>query len=280
MIQRLFIKISLLVSTMIVAGLCGAGEFIKPGEERLYFKAGVFLQNLDTTVEVKGGGSGEKVSLEDDLGYDDDDHTYMVGGYWRFASRHRIAIGYFESDRDAKGVANTDIDIGEGETLPVGAGFDSKFNIKVLPVQYAYSFIKNDKFELAGTAGFHWYSIDYKIAGAAGIGNIDVNARVSVDADAPMPLIGLGLDYYLTERWNFSLLGEAFWMNIDSGENLSFKGTIYNLQASTEYWIWNHLGVGAGLNYFALDVDVDDSSWNGKLEYDYWGPQIYLTSRF
>ena len=271
------VSVTLLMS---LADPCQAADFSKPGEERFKLSAGVFLQNFDTTVRVKGdGGSGEYLALEDDLGYDDNDRAAWLGGYWRFASRHRIAVSYFESSRDVEGVAQTDIDIGDGETLPAGAGFTSEFKIKVLPVQYLYSFMKRDKFELAGTVGLHWYSVDYDIAGAAGIGSIDVSDSVSVDADAPMPLIGLSFDYYISNRWHVNLLGEAFALEIDAGD-LNFQGSIFNTRLGTEYWIWKNVGVGAAINWFAMNVDVDDSSWNGNLEYDYWGPQAYLTARF
>ena len=49
---------------------------------------------------------------------------------------------------------------------------------------------------------------------------------------------------------------------------------------NTEYWLFNNVGVGAALNWFSLDVDVDDGSWFGTLNYQYLGPQVYLAIRF
>jgi hypothetical protein len=274
-----WILVAFLALGISIPGVVLAGDFIKPGEEKVKLGAGVFLQNFDTTVRVKGEGSGEYINLEDDLGYDDDDTTGWISGYWRFASRHRIGVGYFQNKRDIEAVALVDIDIGEGETIPAGAGFASEFKIQVLPVTYSYSFMKRDKFELAGTLGLHWYSVNYDIAGAAGIGSIDVSASVDVEADAPMPLIGLGFDYYLSDRWHVSAGAAAFAMELDTSK-FNFQGTIFDTRIATEYWFWNHLGAGAALSWFALNVDVDDSEWEGNLEYDYWGPQVYLVTRF
>ena len=52
------------------------------------------------------------------------------------------------------------------------------------------------------------------------------------------------------------------------------------MRASTEYWFFHNVGLGAAINWFSLDVDVDDKDWRGVLDYQYWGPQVYLAVRF
>jgi hypothetical protein len=44
--------------------------------------------------------------------------------------------------------------------------------------------------------------------------------------------------------------------------------------------MFNHVGLGVAVNWFKLDVELDESEWEGFLDYDYWGPQIYATIRF
>jgi hypothetical protein len=65
-----------------------------------------------------------------------------------------------------------------------------------------------------------------------------------------------------------------------SGDTFNFAGSIANLRISTEYWLYNNFGVGVAVNYFSLDVEVDDSEWKGTFDYEYFGPQIYLAARF
>jgi hypothetical protein len=55
---------------------------------------------------------------------------------------------------------------------------------------------------------------------------------------------------------------------------------VVNLRLSTEYWFFNNVGLGAALNWFELNADVDDDDWKGNLDYNYWGPQIYVAVRF
>jgi hypothetical protein len=259
-----------------------AADWIKPGEERFKFGGGVFFANFDTKLrfddKTTGTGTGTEVDLEDDLGFSSNETTFWLGGYWRFAAKHRFAAAYFQFDRDASVIANTDITIGD-EIYPAGARLDSKFKFQVLPISYAYSFLKREKFELAGTIGLNWNKVDFDVSGSASLGDKDGDANVSADANVPLPLIGLLFDYHFTPKWSAGLHGEVFWLNIDA-DTFGFSGTFINLRASTEYWFFNNVGLGAAINWFSLDVDVDDGDWRGILDYQYWGPQVYAALRF
>ena len=166
-----------------------AADWIKPGEERLKLGGGVFLPSFDTKLRVDDVniGDGTGVDLEDDLGFSSSETTFWVGGYWRFAAKHRIAAAYFQFDRDASATAKTDITIGD-EIYPAGARLDSKFKFQVLPINYAYSFLKREKFELAGTIGLNWTKVDFDVSGSASLGGQDLDSKVSADASVPLPL--------------------------------------------------------------------------------------------
>lgn len=59
-----------------------------------------------------------------------------------------------------------------------------------------------------------------------------------------------------------------------------FTGGLLSLGVKTEYWLFNNFGIGAAVNYFKLNAGVDDYEWAGELDYQYWGPQIYVSVRF
>ena len=268
------------ISLLVICSVATADD-IKFGEETLDFSAGMFLQNFDTNVTVKDleSGIGGDINLEDTLGYDDSDDSGYLNLTWRFASKHRIGISYFNSERKVEAIALDDIDLGEGDIISAGAGFSSEFNVQVLPVEYSYSFINNDKQELYGTIGLHWYAIDYSVLAAAGIDEDVFEANIDVEADAPMPLIGAGWDYYLNDRWKIALQAQGFYIKL-SEDTFSFEGSIINAGVSTEYYLWNNIGIGASLSYFKMDIDIDDSDWNGSIDYSYWGPSAYIKARF
>ena len=51
-------------------------------------------------------------------------------------------------------------------------------------------------------------------------------------------------------------------------------------RADAEYRFSRHLGLGLAVEGFEIDVDASGSSWQGKIKYGYWGPQLYLKARF
>ena len=256
-----------------------AENWIKQGDETIAIAMGAFLPAFNTTLRVdnQSAGAGDSVSLEDDLGLTEDESVFWIGGSWRFADRHRLGVSYFSFSRGASATALRELQIGD-EIYPVGASLQTKFGIDIAPVFYAYSFIKNEKHELAGSFGFHWFALDFEVTGSASLAGGDANANASASADVPLPLFGVRYDYYINQRWTSSVHGEVFALEL-TDEAFHFSGSVYNLRISTDYWLSNNFGIGAAVNWFDIDAKVDDSDWRGGIEYRYFGPQIYIKAR-
>jgi hypothetical protein len=256
-----------------------AGDWINPGEETFTISGGVFLPSFDTSAQVDTSlGIGTGVNLEDDLNLTSDETIFWGDASWRFARKHRLTVDYFRFTRDAGAVAKRELTIGD-ETFPVGASLSTEFKFEIVPIAYTYSFMNEKKYEFGASLGVHWYTMELSVLGSASLNDLDADFSVSVDAEAPMPLLGLFFDYYFTPKWSAALHGQFFALDLDD-DTFSFSGTLTNLRLSTEYWVFNNLGLGVALNWFKLDVDLDDSDWKGSVDYEYWGPQIYATIRF
>ena len=180
--------------------------------------------------------------------------------------------------RDATATATDDLQIGD-EIYPAGANLSTEFTIDVIPIAYSYSFLKKDKYEFGGTFGLHWSTLNFDVAGSASLGNLDADASISADAAAPMPLFGLLYDYHFTDRWTAGALAEIFFLDLND-DTFAFSGTRTNLRLSTDYWIFKNVGLGTAINWFALDIEIDDSDWKGDLDYQYLGLQLYAKIRF
>jgi len=122
----------------------------------------------------------------------------------------------------------------------VGAGINSEFDFNIIPVNYAYSFMKREKFELAGTVGLHWFNMTFKVKGNASLGTEDLDAEVKAKADAPLPLLGLKFDYFFTPRWTAGVLAEAFYLSASS-DTFSFSGSLFNFRLTT--WGWGEQSI-------------------------------------
>jgi len=270
----------ILASLILVPVSSHADEWIKPGNETLTFGIGTFLQAFDTSLRVdnQSADAGSDVDLENDLGLTEDQSVFWTNLNWRFADRHRLGLSYFSFNRDATATALEDIEIGD-EIYPTGATLKTDFSASVMPFYYAYSFIKNDKYELSGSVGFHWFEISLDIEGDISVGGAgDANHNVSAAAAAPLPLFGVRYDYYVNQRWTASAHGEVFALDLTE-DAFHFSGHLYNIRLSTDYWLSNNFGIGAAINWFDLDAEVDESEWKGAIDYRYFGPQIYVQAR-
>jgi hypothetical protein len=272
--------VCILASFILTPALSQADKWIKPGSETLTFGIGAFLPAFDTSLRVdsQNVGVGDSIDLENDLGLTEDETVFWTSLNWRFADRHRLGVSYFSFTRDATATALRDLEI-EDEIYPAGATLNTDFRASMTPFYYAYSFIKRDKHELAGSVGFHWFEINLDIQGSASISGVgDADANVSASADVPLPLFGIRYDYHVNQRWTASVHGEVFSLDLTE-DTLNFSGNLFNVRFSTDYWVTNNFGVGAAINWFDLNAEVNDDDWKGAIDYQYFGPQIYIQAR-
>jgi hypothetical protein len=253
---------------------------ITQGEELFIFQLGYFLPSFDTNLRVDNANisRGDDVNLEKDLGYEHNETTILGSVTWRISERNRLSLGYFAFHRNGHRSLEKEISIGD-EVYPIGAELDSSIHLTVIPISYSYSFLKTDTWEVAGTAGLQWSTITFDATGSTSLGGSGSDARVRADALAPLPLIGVDANYYVAPRWTIGGNVGVFTYKIGAS-NMAFQGTIINATVNTDWWFSNYVGAGAAINWFSFNVNVDSSKWDGKFNYQYLGPQIYLVGRF
>jgi hypothetical protein len=273
--------VGLLACLLACAGLPAhaEAEFIKPGEERLTLVLGSFLSSFDTNLRIDNASvQGTPVNFADDLGGDREKATVWAGAEWRFAPRHRIGLNYSRLKLSGLRTATRQIQIGD-EIFPVGATVASELKLTLMPALYSYSFLKRERDELAATVGLHWSSVSFKAQGSASLGTQDPAADVNAKADVPLPLLGLRWDHHFSQRWSAGLQGGAFALKFGK-DALDVQGGIWSAAAYAEYRFSRHFGLGLTIEGLHVNVDLSSRSWAGAIEYDYWGPQLYLKARF
>lgn len=255
-------------------------DIIKPGEERFTVVLGAFLPAFDTDVKIDHPtfGSGTNTNLRDDFGVERDGSSLLAGFEWRFAQRHRLGFNYARFKLDGSRTATRNIQIGD-EIYPAGAQVSAETKIQIIPITYSYSFLKRENQELAATIGLHWSNIKFRAQGSTSGGGFDTSNDTSSDADLPLPLLGLRYDYHFSPRWSAGAHAAVFAIKYDS-DPVNAEGSLWSVRVHGEYRFSKHFGVGAAIEAFAIDAQAGQNSWQGNLDYRYWGPQIYLTARF
>lgn len=263
----------------VLAGMVASADSLKPGDERFKFVAGWFLPSFGTDVRFDGDGSaGDEVNLDDDLGVDRDQSGALLGFEWRIADRHRLGASWSSFSQNGERVFDEELTIGD-ETFPIDAVVRTDWSLDLIPITYSYSFIKREKDEFAGTFGIHLDKVSIRLRAETSATGEVLDLESDHAADLPLPLLGLRYDHHFSDSWSAGV--SASYFSIEFGEStLDAKGSLFSGKVFAEYRFQGRYGAGLAIDAFKLDLEATKNSFSGGYEYEYWGPQLYLTARF
>lgn len=268
---------SLGVVLSLAAAPSAAADDVNLLETAGYLSLGTFINGSKLKIRLDGeaGETGTEVDWDNTFG-DDDVTRFRLDGLWRFADRHYLRFLYTDYSRSRTATFDEDIEWG-GETIPVGAEVRASLGFEIIELAYEYAFLKRENYELAGTLGLHYTTFDASLKATVttpgGGGTAERGGTASVDA--PMPVLGL------RGMWNFGknfyLDGQAqfFTLSIDN-----LDGDIINYRVALLWQPKKYVGLGVGYDYFKVDVDVEKNRFNGSMEWEYSGPQIFYNIAF
>jgi hypothetical protein len=248
--------------------------------EKFNVNLGYFVSHTDTDLSL-GSGVGVIVNVEDLLGLDTNNNVFRIDGSWRFTDnrRHRLDLDWFSFRRDGSKTIGQDIPIkdkdGNPITIPAGSQVTSKFDLDIFKGGYSYSFFQDDRMDLAFTIGLYVMPIDIELK-ASGLIVVDESESFT----APLPTLGLRMDFAITPKWFLRSNFEIFYVEI--GE---FSGSLYESGVAIEYLPWKHLGFGLAFNTFHLDIEADGEDYpgidfKGELSFKYTGLLLYAKVPF
>ena len=250
-------------------------------------RAGYMDVTNDTTIELSGERVKGEIDLEDIFDLDEDADSARAGIAWRFKDRHELSVDAYSLNRDGSSTARVDFDFtssgGDFVEVEAGAKFKTEINFDIYDITYGYSFIITDQHHLAVSAGLYWMDMDVALDGEAS-GKVKVNgeelepggAGVSnrSDISAPMPLLGALYEYAVTPSWTVGTHARYFDITVDP-----YSGSIWNFDLSTTY-SFDTFYFGAGYTWVEINVQIDDNSWNGSLDWEFEGPRVFIGARF
>ncbi len=239
--------------------------------DKWMIRAGAYIvDGSNTKVSVSSSiGLGAVIDYQKDLGGEDSDTIPRIDAYYRFNERHRIDFTSFSIDRKGERTLAIDIDIGE-ENFQIGETLFSEIKYTLYRVGYGYSFYHSPKVELTLTAGLNITEYDLKFA-------LDDGSKAeSAGVTVPLPVVGLRMGYAITPRWYVHYVSEAFFIEFDD----AFRGAIINFELNTEYRLFKHFALGAGIARIGIDAEVDDDDWRGEVTDSYRGFNVYGTFYF
>jgi len=275
-INILFVLILIMLAAgLALPGNASADEGYGPGQDKWKFELGGYFPATSTELRVDGIDPGNNLDLEDKLGFSDSDSIFRVDGYWRFFKQHRLGFGYYQFNRDGSAVLGEDIEIGD-TIFNAGSGVYSELNLGFYTIDYMYSFVQGEKWEISGILGAYWVDVEFSAAAYLQVnGEPVLDAYESTDFNGPLPHLGLVFEYYISPKWLVIAKGSYFQLEIND-----IDGKLTNLGAKLEYQFTKAFGLGLGYDYFRIDVTADDGALRSNIVYKYQGVQAYGILRF
>jgi len=274
----------------LVAGPVGAADQdqFKPLNYKVHLYLGGFFPQVGSEIAINGDilPPEPAVSLEDLFGLEDSDTVLWGGARWRISRRNNLELEFFKLNRDGSRTAITEeIRIGDS-IVKAGGNVESVFDITLGRLTYGFSLVRNDRMDIQLKAGLHLANLEtsIKLSGEACEvtvpGQMDcVAGSVPViegeDVTAPLPHFGGSFVYGITPSIAARLQIIGFAIELDD-----IDGSLVELDADFIWEPWDHFGFGAGLRYFDVSVESTGSELDGKFEFDYFGPVIYVIGSF
>ncbi|RLC19442.1 MAG: hypothetical protein DRI24_00140 [Deltaproteobacteria bacterium] len=276
MVKLSFLVGSVLLLLLVAHPLIADDSATETPWEKFSFNVGAFMANSNTDLRF-GSGVGVSVNVEEALGMDAENRVFRMEGYWRFTDnrRHRLGLSWFSFNRTGTKTVGEAIVIeppeGDDITIPIGTEVESFFDLDIFQLDYSYSFIQDNRLDLAGQFGLYVMPMNFGIS-ATGL----VDEEGTQNFMAPLPVIGLKLDVLLAPKWYFRTGSQIFYLKYEN-----FTGSLINLRSAVEYNPWKHVGFGLGIDAMRMGLQADGVGdypgidLKGNVQFDYTGVMLY-----
>ena len=238
----------------------------------LTLQAGIESSSNHTTIryDSAAGTPGTVIDAENDLGLPSRKLIGRAELMFRMRNRHRVRIGnyYLPLDRQATTTLQKTINFGN-TTYNVGDVVSSELKMRLLAITYSYSFVKNDRAELAASLGFD-------VVGFEAAATVAARLRTETeDHSAPAPLIGLDGTYRMSSRWYAEARAQYLKVNVQNVD-----GTLETFEANVLYRLSPNVTFGLGYSGFKVDVDSTKPTESGIFQLRSTGPQLFARVGF
>lgn len=238
---------------------------------------GYFITHGETVSNVSSLNiGGKEISFHKDLDMDEVANTFRLDGEYRFNDFHKVELSYYRINSNGTNSFSEDIPY-KGKTYHTNVILDAYLNMDIFKINYAYSFYKDDKFELAAAIGLHMLDIDLGTGGTVAVDNLQIGIpETSIyTVLAPLPVVGFRLNYTLSPELNLYGNFDYFGATISK-----YSGSLSDFVIGAEYQVYENFGIGLGWNMSNLDLDIDDDDEIYLIDHDISGLLVYISYSF
>lgn len=240
-------------------------------------QASLYLPSVDSSVRVDGanGNIGTVVDFESDLGLDKRSTLPAFMAEWRPGDDWVFSGEYYSLGRNT--TFNIDRELTIGDTIyPVDASLSSGFDSDIYRFTIGNRIFQGENFEVGLAIGLHGTDFSIYVEGEGSVGEAGGSFRSETrSVFAPLPTIGVFAAFEPAER--VYLAARFDWLSLTIDD---YSGRLINTEFTAAYRVHKNIDIGASYRFVNYRVRVEKDDWNGKVNYQFHGPALFLQFGF
>lgn len=248
------------------------GPYLSPTTDRVRISLGVqrSSSSTDLRIDSTAGAPGTPIIAEDDFALDKSRLGPKFQAMIRVSERHRLRFDYFTLERNGFKVLDKPISF-KNENLVVGDPVDSQLSLRTLGITYGYSFVRREKFELAGTFGVNL--LDFSARARVQQPNRRIDQRE--DQAGPFPTLGLETTWVISRRFYVDARFQYLKLSISE-----LDGSLGFYELSMLYRWRPNVSIGAGYSKVSAKLSSTKATESGYFNLDTKGPELFVRVAF
>jgi hypothetical protein len=253
--MRLILGVVILAATAALAPV-RADDFAGDVPDRVWIDVGGAYNSATTDVAMRGpNGIGATINFEDVFDLPSSKTTARMLGFVRISPKRRyIDFGYVDISRRATRTLTEDVEWGD-LTYQTGGEVRTRLGTQFTYAAFRYDFLHEDKIRISGSAGLTAIRFIASVNGESGFVVDETGQQVTNSFErkgsvtAPVPMVGLNLDWALTKRLVLRTYSRFFKLNLSK-----FNGGLNENGIRLNWYFVRHFGLGIGYDRSNLEI--------------------------
>jgi len=232
------------------------------------------LNNSEARVDGSDGTVGTNINFKDILGISGNSVQPAIGLGWKPGRKTEFDVGYQFLNNSGERVLAQDLIIGD-DTVSANLDAKTKIGSSNATFQFKYSILAKPRYNVGLALGlgaiFFDLSLDATVNGCVGTACDSGAVSVSKKLTGPTASLGAFGTWRLGDRWYVGGDARGLGARVDR-----FDVSIFEGDANARYYLSNRWGVGLGLYYTNVTVNVGAKASGtvaqdlvGKIAYSY-----------